>query len=67
MAYFRVVARAGATFLSLINYLIPVWAVVLGAAVLGEALSLRAIVALAVILLGVLASQFGQPRRLSEP
>jgi drug/metabolite transporter (DMT)-like permease len=67
MAYFRVVARAGATFLSLINYLIPVWAVVLGAAVLGEALSLRAIVALAVILLGVLASQFGQPRRLSQP
>ena len=63
MAYFRVVARAGATFLSLINYLIPVWAVILGAAVLGEALSPRSIAALGVILIGVLASQRGQHRR----
>ena len=64
MAYFRVVARAGATFLSLINYLIPVWAVILGAAVLGEALSARSIAALGVILIGVLASQRGQTRRV---
>jgi len=60
-AYFRVVARAGASFLSLINYLIPVWAVALGAVLLGESLSARSIAALGVILLGVLASQRGQP------
>ena len=59
--YFRVVSRAGPGFLSLINYLIPVYAVVIGALFLGEALPGRAIVALAVILLGVVVSQRGRP------
>lgn len=60
--FFRVVAEAGATFLSLINYLIPVWAVMLGAAVLQETLPIKSIIALGVILFGVLASQRGQHR-----
>ena len=38
VVYYRVVARAGATFLSLINYLIPVYAVLAGAVFLGERL-----------------------------
>jgi drug/metabolite transporter (DMT)-like permease len=59
--YFRVVSRAGPAFLSLINYLIPVYAVVVGALFLGEELSLTAIVALGVILLGVVVSQRGRP------
>ena len=61
-AYFRVVAGAGATFLSLINYLIPVWAVLLGATLLDETLPARSVLALGVILLGVLVSQRGQVR-----
>jgi drug/metabolite transporter (DMT)-like permease len=59
--YFRVVSRAGPAFLSLINYLIPVYAVVIGALFLGEDLSVTAIVALGVILLGVVVSQRGRP------
>jgi drug/metabolite transporter (DMT)-like permease len=55
--YYRVVARAGATFLSLINYLIPVYAVLAGAAFLGERLPIRSLVALGVILSGIVVSQ----------
>lgn len=55
--YFRVVTRAGPGFLALINYLIPCFAVLVGAAFLGETLGSRAIVALAVILFGVVVSQ----------
>ncbi|MGB5209627.1 MAG: DMT family transporter [Gammaproteobacteria bacterium] len=61
-AYYRVVAGAGPTFLSLINYLIPVWAVLLGATLLDETLPARSVLALGVILLGVLVSQRGQLR-----
>jgi drug/metabolite transporter (DMT)-like permease len=60
--YFRVVSRAGPGFLSLINYLIPVYAVIIGALFLGESLSPRAMVALAVILTGVVVSQRGGRR-----
>jgi drug/metabolite transporter (DMT)-like permease len=64
VVYFSLVARAGPTFLSLINYLIPVWAVVLGAVALGERLPARAFVALALILAGVVLArwQFGKRR-----
>lgn len=55
--YFRIVARAGATFLSLTNYLIPVYAVLFGAVFLNEHVAGHSLVALAVILLGVLLSQ----------
>ena len=33
-----VVRRAGPPFLSLVNYQVPIWAVIIGATVLGEAL-----------------------------
>lgn len=64
VVYFSLVARAGPTFLSLINYLIPVWAVVLGALALGERLPARAFAALALILAGVVVArwQFGARR-----
>lgn len=64
VVYFSLVARAGPTFLSLINYLIPVWAVVLGSIVLDERLPARAFAALALILAGVVLArwQFGGRR-----
>ena len=67
VVYFTLVARAGPTFLSLINYLIPVWAVALGALALGERLPARAFAALALILAGVVLArwQFG-PRRAAS-
>jgi len=38
IVYFRLVAQAGARFTSLLNYLVPVWAIGLGAAFLDEKL-----------------------------
>jgi drug/metabolite transporter (DMT)-like permease len=58
VVYFSLVARAGPTFLSLINYLIPVWAVVLGAVALGERLPTRAFAALVLILAGVVLARW---------
>ena len=57
VVYFRIVARAGATFLSLINYLIPVYAVLFGALWLDEHLPAQSLLALVVILLGVMSAQ----------
>jgi drug/metabolite transporter (DMT)-like permease len=62
VAYYRVIQRAGPSFLSLINYLIPAWAVVLGAVAFGEQLGLSAYLAMLLILGGVLASQSGRAR-----
>lgn len=69
VVYFQLVARAGATFLSLINYLIPVWAVLMGAVVLGERLPTRAFAALGLILAGVVLArwQFRAPSVASPP
>lgn len=57
VVYFKLVALAGPTFLSLINYLIPLWAVVLGIAFLGERPDWDAIFALILILGGIAISQ----------
>jgi len=63
VVFFHLVGRAGPTFMSLINYLIPVWAVVLGALVLDERLPARAFAALALILGGIVLSRFeARPR-----
>jgi drug/metabolite transporter (DMT)-like permease len=51
------VRRAGPPFLSLVNYQVPVWAVVIGATVLGEALPGHFLVALGIILGGLFISQ----------
>lgn len=53
-----VIKRAGPSFLSLVNYQVPVWAVVIGAVVLAEALPGHFLTALAVILVGMAISQF---------
>jgi drug/metabolite transporter (DMT)-like permease len=56
--YFHLIAETSARFTSLLNYLVPVWAVGLGAWVLDEKLPLNSWLALALIFLGlILASQ----------
>ncbi len=67
--YFKLIASAGPTFLSLINYLIPVMAVVAGVLVLGERLEWTALVALALILAGIALTRFARtaPRREEVP
>jgi len=59
-----VVRRAGPPFLSLVNYQVPVWAVIIGATVLGEALPGYFLMALGIILGGLFISQW---RRRAKP
>lgn len=51
------IRRAGAGFMSLANYIIPLWAVAVGAVLFHERLEPNAFIALAVILVGVAISQ----------
>ena len=51
--YFFLIAQTGARFTSLLNYLVPDWAVGLGGAVLGETLPPSAWLALAMILVAL--------------
>lgn len=53
VVYFKLVSVAGPSFLSLINYLIPIWAVVVGVIALGEQPGWSALVALALVLSGI--------------
>jgi drug/metabolite transporter (DMT)-like permease len=53
MLFFRVLALAGATRTTLITYVTPMAAILLGALFLGERLPLRAFVAMGLILLGM--------------
>jgi len=64
--YFRILAAAGATNLLLVTFLIPVTAVLLGAAVLGERLEPRHFAGMALIGLG-LAAVDGRIARLLRP
>jgi drug/metabolite transporter (DMT)-like permease len=64
LVYFRLIARAGPTFMSLVNYMSPVVALSLGALFLDEALEPSALAALALILSGIaLATRWDARRR----
>jgi drug/metabolite transporter (DMT)-like permease len=65
LIYFRVLARAGATNVLLVTFLIPVSAILLGTLVLHEQLALRHFVGMAAIALG-LAAIDGRLWRLSR-
>jgi len=64
---FFVVRRAGASFFSMINFLIPVIGYFLGVILLGEPLSPRAIAALALILAGIYVSAGRSPEDAGKP
>ena len=55
--YFAIIARVGPSFLSQINYLIPIWAVIIGILFLNESIGINAIIALIIILLGIAIAQ----------
>ncbi len=57
IVYFAVIARVGPSFLSQINYLIPVWAVLMGIVFLNEFIGIKEYIALAIILLGIAVAQ----------
>ncbi len=57
VVYFRLIAAAGPTFLSQINYLIPLWALLMGMIFLGEKPDWNALAALLLILTGIGVAQ----------
>lgn len=59
-----VVRSAGPVFMSLVNYQVPVWSVVLGALVLSEPMPPSLLLAMVLILAGLGVSQYGALRRL---
>lgn len=59
-----VIRSAGPAFMSLTNYMVPLWAVLLGVVLLGEPARPSLFAAMALILAGVLLSQWGTLRRL---
>lgn len=59
-----VVRSAGPVFMSLVNYQVPLWAVILGALILSEPLPPSLIYAMALILAGLAISQYSVLRRL---
>ena len=63
LLYFRLVQGPGPTFLSLVNYLVPAWALIAGTLFLDESLSLSVIVGLILILCGIALGEIG-PRVL---
>lgn len=65
VVYFRLVRRAGPSFVSQLNYLIPLWAVAIGMLFLGERPSMDYLYALLLILGGIFVSHLrpAGPRR----
>lgn len=59
---YRLMARAGPSFVSYSNYLVPIFAVLLGAALLGEELGWSILVSLILVLSGIAISRI-QPRK----
>jgi len=60
VVFLKLVVLAGPSFTSFINYLIPVWAVLMGMLFLGERPGTGALVALLLILAGIALSEFGR-------
>lgn len=58
------IRSAGAIFMTLVNYQVPVWSVIFGAWILNEVLPLRFFAALGLILLGLAISQGSNLKRL---
>ena len=63
----KIIQLAGPPFLSLVNYQVPLWAVVFGVAFLGETLPGSFWIALALILAGIAVAQVAgrKPRKLT--
>ena len=58
------IRSAGAVFMTLVNYQVPLWSVLFGMLILNEVLPLRFFAALGLILTGLAISQWGSLKRL---
>lgn len=57
----QVIKSAGPSFMSLVNYQVPIWSVVFGALLLNEALPPQLVISLAMILAGLALSKRRRP------
>ncbi len=55
--YFQILQSSGATFISIMNYLIPIWAILFGVIFFGEDVSWNYFAGLVIIILGIQLSQ----------
>lgn len=60
----QIIRTAGSTFMSLVNYIVPIVSVALGALILGEAVPPTFLIALALVLAGMGLSQWAALNRL---
>jgi len=67
VVFLKLVVIAGPSFTSFINYLIPIWALLMGMAVLGEEPRASAVIALVAILCGIALSEVGARRVTATP
>ena len=65
LIYFRIIQGPGPAFLSLINYMVPAWAVLIGAVFLDEQLTLGSYVGMLMILSGLAVSELVPRIRLA--
>jgi drug/metabolite transporter (DMT)-like permease len=65
VVFLKLVAIAGPSFTSFINYLIPVWALLVGMAFLAEQPGLATLAGLVLILGGIALSEIGQRRMIA--
>ncbi|WP_036547461.1 DMT family transporter [Nitrincola lacisaponensis] len=65
--YMKLISLAGPSFVSLINYLIPVWALLLGVTFMNETPQWNHLLALVLILAGIALSQRRQLRSAIQP
>ncbi len=67
LLYFRIIFEAGAGYLAMTNYLVPLLAVLWGVVLLGEPLTANLVAALVLILAGIaLAGRRGAARRVGD-
>jgi drug/metabolite transporter (DMT)-like permease len=67
VVFLKLVTVAGPSFTSFINYLIPVWALLMGVVFLGERPGTRVVVGLVLILSGIALSEIGSRRSIARP
>ena len=60
------IRSAGAVFLTLVNYQVPVWSMIFGAWILCEILPVRFFIALGLIMIGLIISQWSSLRTLAK-
>lgn len=64
LLYYYLIKNAGATYTSLVTYLLPVMGVVWGVSLLGEQVQWRALLAMALILIGIACTSGKWPTRM---